>query len=582
MPWRAFNLSGPASSPTEAHKSLDRVPCSSPARAVWGIEVLDQRNGEVKHPSIVLVGIGGGGSRILSDCVDQILKYQVVDRYQCLARAIHANSERPLTFIVDTSSDPTKEGFFENIPPAQKISLSQTARGMSRGAGGRPGRAAKVMLNNDVVQNLAENLYKPISEIEPAIVVIIHTADGGTGGGLTPEVLQHLGYYLPMSTMFWVFTVLPQRNALALKGPRTVAPVMGRLLKIARQISVRDFTNIPYQCREIIDKSITRKPTDQSYEFQHSRIAIFPVSNQHFAQCWKGRVPPGAAPAPGSGAAGDLKEIREEVLNPFPIELLSQALYPFLKYAMADPDEQAWMQENWPLGPIDIPDIMAGCTPERPFVIPHLWIDPTVEDDCATDAVLDELVEGVIDLQQIDVIGDDGIPDLFTFRGSSAPLFEHRTTSVYCIPVYPDGSRYFDTISDFVGDVWFPKLSARLKYISGREGTKVGIISHSANLKPQPIPGPEKGGKLGFNDGLLVSLLFGAVPEDLPVWLEAAWDIVDSYKTDDSWEISFYDANDWLREVATYCGWSEWPSKRYMRLGPTGALEPIPEPPKEG
>ena len=543
---------------------------------MWGIGLTGEGNDVARHPSIVLVGIGGGGSRILSDCVDQILKYQVVDRYQCLARAIHANSDRPLTFIVDTSSDPTKEGFFENIPPSQKISLSLAARGMSRGAGGRPGRAAKVMLNNDVVENLAKNLYKPISEIEPAIVVIIHTADGGTGGGLTPEVLLHLGYYLPMSTMFWVFTVLPQRSALSLKGPRTVAPVMGRLLKIARQISTRDFTNIPYQCREIIDKSITRKPTDQSYEFQHSRVAIFPVSNQHFAQCWKG-----IEGRTGEGASGDLKEIREEVLNPFPIELLSQALYPFLKYAMADTEEQSWMQENWPLGPIDIPDIMAGCTPERPFVIPHLWIDPTLEDAGATDAVLDDLVGGVIDLQQIDVIGDDGIPDLFTFRGSSAPLFEHRTTSVYCIPIYPDGSRYFDTISDFVGDVWFPKLSARLKYISGREGTKVGIISHSANLKPQPIPGPEKGGKLGFQDGLLVTLLFGAVPEDLPVWLEAAWDIVDAYKTDDSWEISFYDANDWLREVARYCGWPEWPSKRYMRLGPTGNLEPIPEPPKE-
>jgi hypothetical protein len=308
---------------------------------------------------------------------------------------------------------------------------------MSRGAGGRPGRAAKVMLNNDVVSNLAENLYKPISDIEPAIVVIIHTADGGTGGGLTPEVLQHLGYYLPLSTVFWVFTVFPQRTALALAGPRTVALVMGRLLKVARQISNRDFTNIPYTCRETIDKSITRRDTDQSYEFQHSRVAIFPVSNQHFAQCWKGR---------------DLKEIREEVLNPFPIELLSQALYPFLKYAMADTDEQAWMQENWPLGPIDIPDIMAGCTPERPFVVPHLWMDPTVGDGTATDRVVDDIVRGVIDLHQIDVIGDDGVPDLFTYTGCSVNLFESRTTSMYCIPVYPDGSAYFDTFGDFVGD----------------------------------------------------------------------------------------------------------------------------------
>ncbi|MGA1872518.1 MAG: hypothetical protein ACMUHY_02505, partial [Thermoplasmatota archaeon] len=179
---------------------------------------------ERRHPSIVLIGIGGGGSRILSDGVEQIMNYDVVDRYQCLARAIKLHGEKPLAFIVDTSSDPTREGFFENIPDEQKISLSMAARGMSRGAGGRPGRAAKAMLNNDVVENLAENLYAPISREEPAIVVIIHTADGGTGGGLTPEILQHLGYSLPMSTIFWVFTVLPQRTALALQGPRTVAP----------------------------------------------------------------------------------------------------------------------------------------------------------------------------------------------------------------------------------------------------------------------------------------------------------------------------------------------------------------------
>ena len=51
-----------------------------------------------------------------------------------------------------------------------------------------------------------------------------------------------------------------------------------------------------------------------------------------------------------------MKEIREEVLNPFPIEVLSQALYPFLKYSVAEPEEQSWMQKNWPLGPIDIPE----------------------------------------------------------------------------------------------------------------------------------------------------------------------------------------------------------------------------------
>jgi hypothetical protein len=506
---------------------------------------------ERRHPSIALIGIGGGGSRILSDGVEQIMNYDIVDRYNCLARAIKIKTGEPLTFIVDTSSDPTREGFFENIPDKQKISLSMSARGMSRGAGGRPGRAAKAMLNNDVVENLAENLYAPISREEPAIVVIIHTADGGTGGGLTPEILQHLGYSLPMSTIFWVFTVLPQRTALALQGPRTVAPVMGKLLKTARRISNRDFTNIPYQCREIINRNIVRKEMDQSYEFQHSRIAIFPVSNHHFAQCWKGR---------------SKKTIREEVLNPFPIELLSQALYPFLKYTVADIEEQTWMQENWPLGPIDIPDIMAGLTPERPFVLPHLWVDPEVYEPEKTDEVLHNLKNGVIELKQLDVLHDDGIPDLFTFTGSPTALYEFRATSIYCVPVYPKGSLIFDDFSDFVADEWFPKLSGQLNFITGREGLRLGVVSHAANLKPQPLPGPEPGGKLGFDNGLLITLLFGAIPEDLPIWLESTRDIVEGYRTDDFWEISGYDSNDWLRELATYIGWSDWPFKKYIEL----------------
>lgn len=509
----------------------------------------EEENGEPRQPSIVLVGIGGGGSRILSDGLAQIREYDVVDRYQCLARAIRANTERPLCFIVDTSADPTREGFFDNIPPKQKISLSLAARGMSRGAGGRPGRAAKAILNNDVVKNLASNLYKPISEVEPAIVVIIHTADGGTGGGLTPEILQHLGYSLPGSTIFWVFTVLPQRTALSLKGPRTVAPVMGKLLKTARRITNRDFTNIPYQNREVINGSVVRKETDQSYEFSHSRIAIFPVSNHHFAQCWQGT---------------SKKTIREEVLNPFPIELLSQALYPFLKYTVADQDQQTWMSQNWPLGPIDIPDIMAGLTPERPLVIPHLWVDPRIFEVEATDGAVSNMMGGRIDLEQIDVLLDDGIPDLFTFTGTSASLFENRATSIYCIPVYPEGSEYFDDFSDFVGNEWFPKVSGRLNFITGREGLKFGIISHAANLKPQPIPGPVEGGKLGFENGLLVTLLFGAIPEDLPIWLESTRDIVEGYKTEDFWEIGSYDANEWLRELATYIGWGDWPFKKYI------------------
>ncbi len=502
-----------------------------------------------KQPSIVLVGIGGGGSRILNDGIARIKEFRVVDRYDCLAKAIKLGSERPLAFIVDTSSDPTREGFFEHIPEKNRISLSLAARGMSRGAGGRPGRAAKAVLNDDVVENLAQNLYKPISEAQPAIVVIIHTADGGTGGGLTPEVLQHLSYALPFSTIFWVFTVLPQRSALALKGPRTVAPVIGKLLRIVQRISSRDFTQVPYKCRMAINDAVVQRETDQSYEFQHSRVAIFPMSNHHFAQCFK---------------EYGTREIREEVLNPFPVEVLSQALYPFLKYAVTDAEEQAWMQKHWPLGPIDIPDIMAGLTPERPMVIPHLWIDPRIDDTTETTRVQNDLVSGTIRLEQIDVLHDDGIPDLFSFTGTAAGLYEFSASSLYCIPMYPKGSRYFDDIANYVSDEWFPDLSSKLKYITGREGLRIGVISHSANLKPQPIPSPREGKKLGFDNALLVTLLFGAIPDDLPIWLESTRDIIDGYKTEEMWEISGYDAMEWLRELATYLGWTDWPYKNYM------------------
>jgi hypothetical protein len=510
-------------------------------------------------PSIVIVGIGGGGSRILSEGLEKIVKHKHVDRYACLTKAIRADTAKPYTFIVDTSADPTTEGFFENIPKDQKISLSSTIQGMSRGAGGRPGRASKAVLNEDVVQNLALNLYKPISDIEPAIVVIVHTADGGTGGGLTPEILLHLGHVTPASTVFWLFTVLPRRTALALKGPRTVAPTMGKLLKVCRRISNRDFTKIPYECRNVLNKIVPSKGSDQSYHFQHSRIAIFPLSNHHFAQCWKDYK---------------RKEIREEVLNPFPIELLSQALYPFLKYVVANPEQQSWMQDNWPLGPIDIPDIMAGLTPERPFVVPHLWLDPPTEDEDKVDKVLEELYDGVIKLDRVESEQKENENDnaeeeklgLFTFRGSSSAIYEFRATSIYCIPVYPDGSRYFDEFSDWVSDEWFPKLSGRLNFIGGRDGIRTGVISHAANLKPQPITAPEVRENLGFNDGMLVSLLFGAVPNDMPVWLEATRDIMESHKHEDFWEISYYDANDFLRELAFYIGWPEWPHKKYMEI----------------
>lgn len=513
---------------------------------------MDEEGEGTKMPSIAIIGIGGGGSRILSDGVEKVLKYIEVDRYNCLSKAIRATTEKPLTYIVDTSSDPTRKGFFENIPDDQKISLSQSARGMSRGAGGRPGRAQKAVLNDEVVKNLAFNLYKPISEQEPAIVVIIHTADGGTGGGLTPEILLHLGYCLPMSTIFWVFTVLPKRTALSLQGPRTVAPVMGKLLKVARRISRRDFTQIPFRCREVINSAIEQKRLDQSYEFQHSRIAIFPLSNHHFSQCMKDH---------------GKKKIREEVLNPFPIELLSQALYPYLKYNVATTEEQTWMQENWPLGPIDIPDIMAGLTPERPFVVPHLYIDPDIEDEDEVASVVNDLEKGVIRLERqnhSDPENDD--LGLFTFTGSSTPLFEFRATSVYCIPIYPDGSEYFDDFGDFVADTWFPGISGKMNFITGKQGLKLGVISHAANLKPQPIPLPPSDIDLGFENGLLVTLLFGAVPEDLPIWLESTRDIIQNYKTDDFWEISGYDAKDVLNEISAYVGWPDWPYKKYLEI----------------
>jgi len=502
-------------------------------------------------PSIVIVGIGGGGSRILSEGLDKILRHSEVDRYRILIKAIKADTDKPLTYIVDTSADPTTKGFFENIPIEQKISLSASIQGMSRGAGGRPGRAAKAVLNDEVVQNLATNLYKPIADEKPAIVVIIHTADGGTGGGLTPEVLQHLGFILPDSTIFWVFTVLPKRNPLSLKGPRTVAPTMGKILMISRKISDRDFTAIPYSCRVILEKTIEKEKHDQSYSFQHSRIALFPLSNHHFTQCWEGH---------------SRREIREEVLNPFPVELLSQALYPFLKYTVATPEEQTWMQQNWPLGPIDIPDIMAGLTPERPFVIPHLCIDPPVGQKEPIKEIIDDFQNGRIKLEKVSTGEEEDSLDMFEFNGASCALYEFRATSLYCIPVYPDGSEYFEDFGDWVSDQWFPRLSGRLNFICGANGRTTGVISHAANLKPQPIPKPPEGVDLGFENGMLVTLLFGGVPKDFPIWLESCRDIVDDHMTEDFWEIPFYDANEFLKELANYIGWSNWPYDKYMDL----------------
>jgi len=508
---------------------------------------------EQKIPSIVIIGIGGGGSRIISDGLEKIVNYQMVDRYKCLTKAIRANSEKPYVFIVDTSADPTRKGFFDNIPLEQKISLSSAARGMSRGAGGRPGRAAKAVLNDEVVKTLVEKLYKPITDISPAIVVVVHTADGGTGGGLTPEVIHHLAYALPLSTIFWVFTVLPRRNPLSMRGPRTVAPNVGKLLKVARQVarqtSKADFSQIAFNCRTAIDALIERQESDQSYEFNCSRIALFPLSNHHFAQCSKdyGR-----------------KEIREEVLNPFPIELLSQALYPFLKYTMASPEEQSWMQENWPLGPIDIPDIMAGLTPERPFILPHLWIDPRIDDEAEIERVLSNFREGNIELDKIENENSEDEFGLFTFTGAPCGLHEFRASSIYCIPIYPECSEYFDYFGDFVSDEWFPKLSGALNYIGGSDGNTTGVISHAANLKPQPVPDAPPELSLGFRNGLLVTLNFGAIPTDLPIWLEATRDILKENKTEDFWELSKFDADAWLRPLSDYLGWKGWPKEKYL------------------
>ncbi len=498
-----------------------------------------------KIPAIVLIGVGGGGSRILSEGLDKVNSFRHVDRYSCLAKAIKADSENPYVFIVDTSLDPTTAGFYTNIPMEHKISLSSTIKGMSRGAGGKPGRAAKAVLNTDVSRTLAEKLYKPIMDIGPAIVVVIHTADGGTGGGLTPEVMQQLAYVLPSSTVFWVFSVMPTQSDLSLQGPRTVAPNIGKMLKVIRRISSEDFSQIPFDCREAIRVVAPMRRTDKSYEFKHSRIALFPMSNDHFAQCHKGHT---------------RREIREEVLNPFPMELLSQALYPFLKYVVSSTEEQKWMQENWPMGPIDIPDIMAGCSPDRPMILPHLWIDPEGWEEDRLNQVIKDLKEGKIILEKEEGDEKEGLPTLFMFTGAPTALQEFRANSLYCIPISPEGSIYFEEFGDLVSDLWFPKLSSQLNFIGGHDGKKTGIISHAANLKPQPVPKPKEG-TFGFDNGMLVTLIYGAVPADFVVWLRSTREILVEHKTEKMWELSYYDANDVLNELAWYIGWKDWQMK---------------------
>ena len=180
--------------------------------------------------------------------------------------------------------------------------------------------------------------------------------------------------------------------------------------------------------------------------------------------------------------------------------------------------------------------------------------------------ILDDLENGKIQLEKEKCGCDEDDLGLFTFNGSSAGLYEFRATSVYCIPIYPEGSEYFEEFGDFIADMWFPGLSGRMNFITGKQGLKLGVISHAANLKPQPIPTPSNDIDIGFKNGMLVSLLFGAVPKDIPIWLESTRDIIEGYKTADFWELSGYDARNWLNELAGYIGWTDWPYKKYMDL----------------
>ena len=143
--------------------------------SILGVTVDDE---EVrKIPAIAIVGVGGGGSRILSEGLDKINKLQDIDRYSCIAKVIRADSEKPHVFIVDTSSDPNTKGFYTNIPKDHKISLSGSIKGMSRGAGGKPGRAAKALLNKEVSRTLAEkfSLAKKV-RIIPLLSVILYSS----------------------------------------------------------------------------------------------------------------------------------------------------------------------------------------------------------------------------------------------------------------------------------------------------------------------------------------------------------------------------------------------------------------------
>jgi hypothetical protein len=230
---------------------------------------------------------------------------------------------------------------------------------------------------------------------------------------------------------------------------------------------------------------------------------------------------------------------------------------------------------------------MAGVSPQRPVVLPHLVIDPEIDDKEYLAQVIKELKDGKIRLERTEreapaadptttpgadqAVVEKDISDSFSFTGTPASLHQFRTTSMYCIPVYPEGSRYFEDFGDYVSDYWFPMLSSELFFIGGKEGFKTGVISHSANLKPQPIFKPREG-KLGFKDGMLVTLLFGAVPKDFPIWLRSTVQIVEDFKTDHMWELSYYDANEYLNTLGNYCGYEEWVSGKENTGGRGGGL----------
>ena len=496
----------------------------------------------IRPPRIVLVGIGGGGSRILSEGITKFQQYKQLDRYRSILEATGAFTDRPHWFLVDTSVDPLQPGFYPGIPKENRVSLSKSVEGVSRGAGGKPGRAADAMRSEAVAKILCEELYRPLRDLSPSVVVLLHSADGGTGGGLTPELVLQLGYALPSSTVFWVFSVLPIQSELALSGPRTVGCALGRLLQVARNLSDERFDEIPFVCREAIDKLQGHRSTDGGYDFEHSRVALFPLSNNHFAQCWADRKE---------------VEIRKELLNPFPLEILGATLHPYLRYHYSDPEEQAWMQENWPLGPVDIPDIMAGISKDRPFVVPHVWFDPADWSDAAIAATVTAAAEGRIAYVKED-FDATGRFRPFDFTGAATGFEEFGASRVYCLPVYPKGSPLFEEMDDLVSNRWFPQLASRLKYFPPNESRGVGAVTHAANLKPQPFPASTEEHQLDFDRGFLVSLLFGAVPSDFRVWIRATEPILAKHDTEPMWEITAADSFKMLQDLAKYAWMKDW------------------------